>query len=108
MALKGEHQAMGKPYISILIDTYNHERFIEDAVNSVLTQDFPAAEREILVVDDGSTDQTPRILRKFEPEIRVLRKPNGGQASPLTMEFRSAREKSSPFLTATTGGRRRS
>jgi glycosyltransferase involved in cell wall biosynthesis len=72
---------MGKPTVSILIDTYNHERFIEKAIESVLEQDFPAAEREILVVDDGSTDRTPEIVRKFEPRVRMLRKENGGQAS---------------------------
>jgi hypothetical protein len=72
---------MGKPTVSVLIDTYNHERFIEKAIVSVLEQDFPAAEREILVVDDGSTDRTPEILRKFEPHVRLLRKENGGQAS---------------------------
>jgi len=69
------------PSVSVLIDTYNHERFIEEAVVSVLEQDFPAAEREIIVVDDGSTDSTPEVLRKFGSQIRVLRKTNGGQAS---------------------------
>src|SRR5580692_11465914 len=72
---------MAKTFVSVLIDTYNHERFIEKAVVSVLEQDFPAAEREIIVVDDGSTDGTPEIIRKFEPHVRVLRKVNGGQAS---------------------------
>ena len=72
---------MAKPFVSVLIDTYNHERFIEKAVVSVLEQDFPAAEREILVVDDGSSDGTPEIVQKFEPHLRVLRKLNGGQAS---------------------------
>jgi hypothetical protein len=72
---------MAKPFVSVLIDTYNHERFIEKAIVSVLEQDFPAAEREILVVDDGSSDGTPDIVRKFEPHLRVLRKLNGGQAS---------------------------
>ena len=57
---------MAKPFASVLIDTYNHERFIEKAIVSVLEQDFPAAEREILVVDDGSSDRTPGILRRFE------------------------------------------
>lgn len=72
---------MGKPFVSVLIDTYNHERFIEKAIVSVLEQDFPAAEREILLVDDGSSDRTPEIVRKFVPHVRVLRKENGGQAS---------------------------
>jgi glycosyltransferase involved in cell wall biosynthesis len=72
---------MAKPFVSVLIDTYNHERFIEKAIVSVLEQDFPAGEREILVVDDGSTDGTPEIVRKFEPHLRLMRKANGGQAS---------------------------
>ncbi len=72
---------MEQPFVSVLIDTYNHERFIEAAVTSVLAQDYPASQREILVVDDGSADRTPEILRKFEGQLRILRKPNGGQAS---------------------------
>jgi glycosyltransferase involved in cell wall biosynthesis len=72
---------MGKPLVTVLIDTYNHERFIEEAIVSVLAQDFPASDTEILVVDDGSTDRTPDIVRKFEPRVRLLRKENGGQAS---------------------------
>jgi len=72
---------MSRPYVSVLIDTYNHERFIADAVSSVLSQDLAASEREVVVVDDGSTDRTTEILRGFEPEVRVLRKRNGGQAS---------------------------
>lgn len=72
---------MARPFASVLIDTYNHERFIEEAIASVLEQDYPAQEREILVVDDGSTDRTAEIVRKFEPSVRLLRKRNGGQAS---------------------------
>jgi glycosyltransferase involved in cell wall biosynthesis len=71
------------PLVSVLIDTYNHEGFIEDAIRSVLGQDFPADQMEILVVDDASTDRTPEIVRKFEPQVRLLRKPNGGQASAI-------------------------
>jgi len=69
------------PHISVLIDTYNHERYIKQAIASAVDQDFPAADTEILVVDDGSTDRTPEIARKFEPRVRYLRKQNGGQAS---------------------------
>jgi glycosyltransferase involved in cell wall biosynthesis len=72
---------MAKPFVSVLIDTYNHERFIEEAIVSVLEQDFSTSDREILVVDDGSTDRTQDIVRKFGPRVRLLRKANGGQAS---------------------------
>jgi glycosyltransferase involved in cell wall biosynthesis len=76
---------MKRPSVSVLIDTYNHERFIEAAIVSVLEQDFPASDREILVIDDGSTDSTPEIIRKFEPHVRYLRKENGGQASAFNV-----------------------
>ena len=72
---------MTTPQISVLIDTYNQERYIEQAIVSVLEQDFPAEEVEILVVDDGSTDRTPEIIGKFVPRVRYLRKENGGQAA---------------------------
>jgi glycosyltransferase involved in cell wall biosynthesis len=72
---------MTTPVISVLIDTYNQERYIEQAILSVLEQDFPAEKMEILVVDDGSTDRTPEIVGKFVPRVRYLRKENGGQAS---------------------------
>jgi hypothetical protein len=70
-----------RPYISVLVDTYNHERFIEQAIVSVLEQGLGEGEREILVVDDGSTDRTAEIVRKFEPRVRLIRKTNGGQGS---------------------------
>ncbi len=72
---------MARPYVSVLVDTYNHERFIEQAITSVLAQDFPDADREVIVVDDGSQDRTPEIVARFAPPVRLIRKANGGQAS---------------------------
>jgi glycosyltransferase involved in cell wall biosynthesis len=76
--------------VSVLIDTYNHERFIERAITSVLEQDMPMDGVEILIVDDGSTDRTPDIIRRFEPRVRLIRKPNGGQASAFNLGFAQA------------------
>jgi glycosyltransferase involved in cell wall biosynthesis len=86
------------PFVSVLIDTYNHERFIEEAIVSVLEQDFPAPDREIIVVDDGSTDRTPEIVRKFEPQLRLLRKTNGGQASAFNAGIPECRGEIVSFL----------
>lgn len=72
---------MARPFVSVLVDTYNHERFIEQAIASVLEQDFPATDREIIVVDDGSQDRTPEIVAKFVPRARLIHKLNGGQGS---------------------------
>ena len=89
---------MGRVFASILIDTYNHERFIEKAIVSVLEQDFPATDREILVVDDGSSDGTPEIIHRFAPHMRVLRKANGGQASAFNAGVPQCRGEIVAFL----------
>jgi exopolysaccharide biosynthesis glycosyltransferase PssF len=91
---------LAKLPISVLIDTYNHERFIEKAIVSVLEQDFPASQREILVVDDGSTDGTPAIAQKFQPHVRYLRKTNGGQASAFNAGIPECRGEIISFLDA--------
>lgn len=85
-------------FFSVLIDTYNHARFIEQAVSSVLQQEFPPAEYEVIVVDDGSTDVTPDILRRFGSRIRVVRKSNGGQASAFNLGIPECRGDVIAFL----------
>jgi len=87
-----------KPAVTVLVDTYNHERFIEEAIVSVLEQDFPRGDVEILIVDDGSTDRTPEIVAKFEPRVRLIRKPNGGQASAFNAGIPQARGEIISFL----------
>jgi glycosyltransferase involved in cell wall biosynthesis len=91
---------MKTPFFTVLIDTYNYGQFIEEAVSSALAQDFPAEEREILVVDDGSTDDTEERLRKFGEAIRYLKKPNGGQASAFNFGFAQARGEAIALLDA--------
>src|SRR5579863_4213488 len=89
---------MSKPFVTALVDTYNHEAFIEEALHSVLEQDFPSSEMEILVVDDGSTDRTPQLVRKFGPRVRLIRKINGGQASAFNAGIAEARGEIIAFL----------
>lgn len=70
--------------ISVVITTYNHERYIEAAVNSVLDQGV--RDIEVIIVDDGSTDRTFALVQMFERRgVRVLQKPNGGPSSALNM-----------------------
>src|SRR5262249_41520764 len=68
--------------LSVLIDTYNHEKYIEAAIKSVLAQEgLGNKPLEIVVIDDGSTDKTAEIVRSFGSVLRYYYKPNGGQAS---------------------------
>lgn len=89
---------MPRPFATVLIDTYNHEAFIEEAIQSVLKQDFPVSETEILVVDDGSTDRTGEIVNSFAPRVRLLHKVNGGQASAFNVGIPEARGEIVTFL----------
>jgi glycosyltransferase involved in cell wall biosynthesis len=91
---------MPKPTVSVLIDTFNYGHYVEEAIKSVIAQDFPANEREILVVDDGSTDDTEERVRKFGNAITYLRKPNGGQASAFNLGLRHATGKYVALLDA--------
>ena len=67
----------------MVIDTYNHEAFIGEAITSVLQQEYQLGTVEVLVVDDGSRDGTAKQLSAFADRVRIVRKENGGQASAL-------------------------
>jgi cellulose synthase/poly-beta-1,6-N-acetylglucosamine synthase-like glycosyltransferase len=84
--------------LTVLIDTYNSGCFIEEAIDSVLAQDFPPEQMEILVVDDGSADDTADRVRKYGGRIQYLYKSNGGQASALNFGIARARGEIIAFL----------
>lgn len=81
------------PFFSVVIDNYNYGRYLGAAVDSVLTQDFPAKDVEIIVVDDGSTDGSREILRGYGDRIRTVLQVNAGQASAFNRGFSEARGK---------------
>jgi glycosyltransferase involved in cell wall biosynthesis len=80
----------GLPLITVLIDTYNYGHFIEKAIDSVLTQDFPAEMMQVLVVDDGSTDDTAERVKKYGSRVQYLYKANGGQGSAFNLGIERA------------------
>src|SRR3954454_7619470 len=68
-----------KPLISVVMPVYNAERYVADAINSILTQTYPHF--EFIVVDDGSTDGSAAIVRDFaarDARIRPLFMAHGG------------------------------
>jgi glycosyltransferase involved in cell wall biosynthesis len=60
--------------ISVVIPAYNAAQFIRETLDSVLNQTLPAD--EVLVIDDGSTDETASIAESYGSAVRVFRRPN--------------------------------
>jgi glycosyltransferase involved in cell wall biosynthesis len=67
------------PKVSIIIPTYNAAAFLPRAVESVLTQTYPRV--QVVVVDDGSTDETPHLLKRFGSPVLCRRQTNRGPAA---------------------------
>jgi glycosyltransferase involved in cell wall biosynthesis len=82
---------MSTPLITVLITTHNYGHFIEQAIDSVLSQDFALGQVQILVVDDGSTDDTAGRVKKYGSRVEYFYQQNGGQASALNFGFARAR-----------------
>jgi glycosyltransferase involved in cell wall biosynthesis len=86
------------PLVSVVVDTYNHEAFIAEAIASVLQQEYQLGAVEVLVVDDGSRDGTAKQLSAFADRVRIVRKENGGQASALNLGITLAKGDIIAFL----------
>ena len=67
-----------RPLVSVIMAAFEAEEFLEEAVESVLAQDY--APFEVVVCDDGSTDRTPEILASHR-DLHVIRQPNSGAAA---------------------------
>jgi glycosyltransferase involved in cell wall biosynthesis len=81
-----------EPMISVIVPTYNRSNMLKDCIDAILNQtmhDF-----EIVVVNDGSTDETEKVLRSYiDPRVLVFEKENGGQASARNLGINNSRGK---------------
>jgi glycosyltransferase involved in cell wall biosynthesis len=77
---------MSKSKVAVIIPCYNASKYIRKTLDSVLNQNYK--DLEIVAIDDGSTDETKKILESYVPKIRVLSHPNNanlGQAASLNL-----------------------
>lgn len=80
------------PLVSAVIPTFNRAADVRIAVRTAATQTYPAASLEIIVVDDGGSDDTEAVLAKeFGARVRYLKKPNGGVAAARNFGMAAAR-----------------
>jgi glycosyltransferase involved in cell wall biosynthesis len=84
--------------VSVIIDNYNHGRFLCAAIDSALSQPYP--DTEVIVVDDGSTDDSRELIARYGNRIVAVLKDNGGQGSALNAGFRASRGDVVVFLDA--------
>lgn len=77
------------PLVSIVIDNYNYGRFLASAIDSALNQNYRNI--EVVVVDDGSTDNSRDIIASYKDRIIKVLKENGGQASAFNAGFKASK-----------------
>jgi glycosyltransferase involved in cell wall biosynthesis len=70
---------MSQPLVTCIIPCYNRPAYVRDAIESALAQTYTAL--EVIVIDDGSTDDTPAVLASYGDRIRVLTQENGGSSA---------------------------
>ncbi|MDF1655469.1 MAG: glycosyltransferase family A protein [Coxiellaceae bacterium] len=87
-----------QPLISIIVPAYNAERFITDAINSLLNQTYTNI--EIIIIDDESTDNTLAIARSFPNKVRVYSQTNSGPAAARNTGISKAKGELFAFLDA--------
>src|SRR3989338_8265765 len=83
----GETKLARYPTVTIVVPCWNEERTVYKTIRSLLDLNYPKDKVKIFLVDDGSTDGTWNIIRKFEkyPNIKIFKKENGGKYTALNI-----------------------
>jgi glycosyltransferase involved in cell wall biosynthesis len=87
-----------QPLLSIVTPVYNQADYVAETIDSVLAQDLPGV--EYLVLDDGSTDDTPAVLKRYAGRVDARRHDNIGQARTLNQGWSAARGKYLAYLSS--------
>jgi glycosyltransferase involved in cell wall biosynthesis len=87
-----------EPLATIIIDNYNYGRFLSDAIDSALGQTYALV--EVIVVDDGSSDESRQVMACYGGRITPVLKENGGQGSAFNSGFRVSQGEVVLFLDA--------
>jgi len=91
---------MTSPLVSVVIPTYNYARYVPHAIESALTQASGDHPLEVIVIDDGSTDGTPGVVRRFGAAVRYERQENRGPSAARNRGVAAARGAYVAFLDA--------
>jgi glycosyltransferase involved in cell wall biosynthesis len=84
------------PYVSVIIPTYNRSNFITETIDSVLAQTY--LDFEIIIVDDGSTDNTLEVLSLYGEKIKIIQQDNQGQGPARNAGIKSSKGEWIAFL----------
>ena len=80
--------------VSVIVPVYNTKAYLRRSLDALINQTLPKSELEIIIVDDGSTDESPQIIKeyadKFPDVIKVITKENGGQATARNLGIEKA------------------
>jgi glycosyltransferase involved in cell wall biosynthesis len=89
---------MTEPRVSIVVPCHNYGRFLPEAIESALSQDYPNL--EVIVIDDGSTDDSLEVAARYRDQVKVLTQPNQGLARTSNRGASEARGEYFLFLSA--------
>lgn len=81
--MQGIFKQAGLAPVSVIMPTYNRETYIAEAIESVLTQTRPP--RQVIVVNDGSTDGTAEVVARYGDRVQIVNKENGGKSTALNL-----------------------